>query len=538
MLLNQKALRKSAIPVCLMALGLMSFKQPVDNEKKAIAAEMKKSMVDKLLRPWYPAAIDTLDGGFLSSFSYDFKPVGNQDKMIVTQARHVWSNAKAAEEFPNIPYYKYGAKHGFEFLKNKMWDKEYGGFYTYVDREGNPKKGGNFAPKEAYGNSFAIYGLSAYYQVSGDTSALNLAIKGFMWLEKHSHDPIYKGYYQHMERNGTPIKRTPNIRTTAETGYKDQNTSIHLMEAFNELYTVWPNALVKARLNEMLYLIRDTILTPKGYLNLFFQPDWTPVSYRDSSLDVMMKHKELNHVSFGHDIETAYLMLEASHTLGIENDTVTLRIGKKMLDHALDNGYDNSVGGFYDEGYYYKDKPGITILEDTKNWWAQAEGMNTLLIMDKYYPKDNHLYFNKFKQMWTYTKTYLIDSVHGDWYQGGIDKQPKYKMALKGQIWKGTYHNFRALMNCIQSLEPDTIPPSAPGNLKIQHINNSKLLKWNGVKNDNQFVGYNVYLDGKRIWYTPLTNFTLPDDVKGKSLKITSVDMHGNESKASKPVIL
>jgi mannobiose 2-epimerase len=141
-----------------------------------------------------------------------------------------------------------------------------------------------------------------------------------------------------MERDGTPIKRTASIRTTAETGYKDQNTSIHLMEAFNELYTVWPNALVKARLNEMLYLIRDTILTPKGYLNLFFQPDWTPVSYRDSSLDVMMKHKELNHVSFGHDIETAYLMLEASHTLGIENDTTTLRIGKKMLDHALDNG--------------------------------------------------------------------------------------------------------------------------------------------------------------------------------------------------------
>lgn len=494
-------------------------------------------MVNKLLKPWYPAAIDTLDGGFLSSFSYDFKPVGNQDKMIVTQARHTWSNAKAAEMFPNVRYYREGAEHGFKFLKNVMWDKQYGGFYTYTDRKGGPKKGG-FQPKEAYGNSFAIYSLAAYYQLSGDTSALNLAIKGFRWLEKHSHDPVYKGYYQHMERDGTPIKRDANTPSTAELGYKDQNTSIHLLEAFNELYTVWPDKLLRQRLSEMLYLIRDTIVTPKGYLNLFFHDDWTPVSYRDSSEAVILKHRGLNHVSFGHDVETAYLMLEASHTLGIKNDFTTLRIGKKMLDHALDNGYDNQIGGFYDEGYYFKDKPGMTIIADTKNWWAQAEGLNTLLIMDKYYPNDSHRYFDKFKQLWVYVQTYLIDNEHGDWYQGGIDKQPNYKMALKGQIWKGTYHNFRALMNCIQSLEPDTIPPAPPGYLRISHSHGSSMLKWNGVKNDDQFTGYNVYLDDKRVWYTPLWSFNLPAGMKGKQFSVTSVDRHGNESKFCKPVRL
>lgn len=453
--------------IFLLTFVSVAKSQITRTEKKKIAAEMRYSMVNELLRQWYPASIDTADGGFLSAFSYDFKPVGNQDKMIVTQARHVWSNSKAAELFPKQKYYLTGARHGFEFLRDKLWDKQYGGFYTYVDKEGNVKPGG-FAPKEAYGNSFALYALAAYYHASRDTNALNLAKQCFWWLEKHSHDAAYKGYYQHMQRDGTPIIRDSTIRSTAETGYKDQNSSIHLLESLTELYAVWPDKLVRERLNEMLLLVRDKITDKRGDLVLFFQPDWTPVSFRDSSDAVIKKNHSLDHVSFGHNVETAYLMLEASHALGIKNDAKTRLAGKRMVDDALDNGWDNSVGGFYDEGYYFKDKPGITITEDTKNWWAQAEGLNALLLMADQYPNDPHQYYQKFKVLWQYVQTYLIDHEYGDWYQGGIDKQPHYKMALKGQIWKGTYHVFRAFMNCINRLEGDR-----PQNKKRVHISKS-----------------------------------------------------------------
>ena len=83
-------------------------------------------------------------------------------------------------------------------------------------------------------------------------------------------------------------------------------------------------------------------------------------------------------------------MLEASHALGRKDNAATLQIGKKMVDDALENGWDNKVGGFYDEGYYFKNKPGITIIADTKNWWAQAEGLNALLLMADEFPGDNH----------------------------------------------------------------------------------------------------------------------------------------------------
>lgn len=420
--------------------------------RKQIAAEMKKSVTTELLDKWYPQCIDSLYGGFISAYTYDFKPTGPQDKFVVTQARHTWTTAKAAAVYPGKKYFLKASQNGFHFLRDVMWDKQYGGFYNLVTRDGKDKSN-PLAPKEAYGNAFAIYALSAYYKSSHDTGALSLAKQTFMWLEKNSHDPVYKGYYQHLKRDGSVVMRDASFPSTSDIGYKDQNSSIHLLEAFTELYSVWPEPLVKERLQEMLLLIRDKLITSKGYLNMFFTADWTPLSFRDSSKAVILQHKYLDHVSFGHDVETAYLMLEASHALGWKNDTVTLMTGKRMVDHSLRNGWDKTIGGFYDEGYYFKNSDTLSIIFDSKNWWAQAEGLNTLLLMADHFPGDAMQYKLKFKQLWSYVQAYMIDHVNGDWYEEGLDKEPQRKTALKGHIWKGTYHNFRALNNCIQRLQ-------------------------------------------------------------------------------------
>ena len=382
-------------------------------ERRQIAMAMEQSLKHDLLNIYYPRSLDTVYGGFLSTFTFDFKPTGNQEKMIVTQSRHTWTNSKAALRYPEKLYYRRDATAGFHFLADVMWDKQYGGFYTLVTRNGEILPG-DPADKNAYGNAFAIYSLAAYYQLTRNDTALTLAKKTFYWLEAHSHDPLYKGYFQHMKRNGEPIRRTMNTPATAETGYKDQNSSIHLLEALTELYEVWKDPLVRERLQEMLFLIRDTIITQRGNLGLFFTWDWKPVSVKDSSRDFILHHHNLDYISFGHDVETAYLMMEASEALGFKNDTVTLMIGKKLVDHALKNGWDNQVGGFYDEGFYFNGDTAITILKETKNWWAQAEGLNSLLMMSDYFPHDPNQYFEKFKTLWTYTQTYLIDHKWGD----------------------------------------------------------------------------------------------------------------------------
>lgn len=442
-------MKSKLIVLLISCLSLFNCKPKEPIGREELAHEMELHLRTEVLDKWYPQAMDTMDGGFLSSFTFDFKPTGDQEKMIVTQSRHVWTNAKAALRYPEVDYYKIGAAHGFKFLRDKMWDHEKGGFYWLVDKKGNLQ---DDSTKTAYGNAFAIFALAAYHGQSSDTAALNLAKKTFLWLENGAHDPIHKGYFQHLDRSGKPLIRPANTPSTSDLGYKDQNSSIHLMEALTELYQVWPDPLVAERLEEMLLLIRDKIVTPKGYLTLFLQPDWTPLSFADSSETVILAHHQLDHVSFGHDVETSFLMLEASHVLGLENDTTTLRIAKKMVDHALEKGWDKEVGGFYDEAYYFKNQPEIQITQDTKNWWAQAEGMNALLQMDELFPKDEQDYYGKFLTLWNYTDTYLIDHENGDWYSGGLDKQPELKVANKGNIWKGIYHHYRSLDGCIQRL--------------------------------------------------------------------------------------
>jgi mannobiose 2-epimerase len=434
----------------ILITPLFSFNDVHNDERMRIASEMESSL-QQMLNSWYPQAMDTVYGGFFTTFSHDFKATGVQDKMIVTQSRHTWTNAKASVLYPQRAHFRQAARHGFHFLRDVMWDKTYGGFYTLVDRQGNVKERKE-SPKEAYGNAFGIYALAAYYAASGDTAALELAKTAFRWMEKSSHDPVHKGYFQHLGRDGAPVKRTASVPSTSDLGYKDQNSSIHLLEAFTELYGVWPDPLLRQRLNEMLLIIRDRITTPKGYLTLFLHPDWTPVTFVDSPKANILRHRNLDHVSFGHDVETAYLMIEASHVLGLKNDARTFTIAKKMVDHALNNGWDKNVGGFYDEGYYFKNEKQLTIIKETKNWWAQAEALNTLLLMADRYPKDKMQYFEKFKKLWLYVHNNLIDHQYGDWYEGGLDKEPHRKTGNKGHIWKATYHQYRALANCIQQL--------------------------------------------------------------------------------------
>ena len=190
--------------------------------------------------------------------------------------------------------------------------------------------------------------------------------------------------------------------------WKDQNSSIHLLECFTALYEVWPNALLKQRLEELMVLVRDTITTEKGTLSLHLHRDWSPVSLKDSTAAHRKQYFWLDHVSFGHDVETAFLLLEASHVLGIKNDTLTHRKAKKMVDHALEKGWDAQKGGFYDGGYYYDDSNRCTIENPAKVWWTQAEGLNSLLLMAQLYPEEER-YYQLFQKQWDYLTTYMVD---------------------------------------------------------------------------------------------------------------------------------
>jgi mannobiose 2-epimerase len=183
----------------------------------------------------------------------------------------------------------------------------------------------------------------------------------------------------------------------------------------------------------------------RGYLNLFFDRKWQPLSNSDSSKAYIISNPGLDHISFGHNIETAYLLLDASQALYGKPDSLTLQVAKKLIDHTMDFGFDKEYYGLFDKGYRFAPENNVEIIDSTKVWWAQAEAWHALALFADLYPQEDK-YRYAFGKMWNYITQEIIDPQYGGWYNSGTDKNPWTTRQRKAHAWKGCYHDGRALM--------------------------------------------------------------------------------------------
>ena len=418
-----------------------------------MADTLEKSLQDDIIRVWYPRIMDSTYGGYLTNFSYDWKQLPNQEKSIVYTARHVWTTSMLYQQYPDRNEFIDYAAQGFEFMKDHLWDETYGGYFVLVDQDGSQIDSlGD--EKRIYGQAFAIYGLAAYYEASRNEEVLDWAKKSFQWIEEKAHDPVNGGYYENLLRQGAPLLSEDTFKIPLNDrliqGYKDFNSSIHILEALTTLYHVWPDELVRERLEEMFHVVRDIMVTKPGYLQLYFEPDWTHVTGTMQEGDNQRNTWFYDHVTFGHDIETAYLLYEAAEALEVYDDE-TASICQMLVDHTIRKGWDDEHGGFFERGLYVT-PDSLTIIDDHKSWWSQVEALNSLLLMHELHPDAEIDYYTYFLRQWQYIDRYLIDHTYGGWYSGGLDTNPGIKTAPKAHNWKTAYHNGRGMVNCVNRL--------------------------------------------------------------------------------------
>jgi mannobiose 2-epimerase len=426
----------------ILLISIIAKASAQEPEAASLRTRIDSLLREELTKHWYPQAIDKELGGFHQNFSRDWSPLPDDNRFLVYQARMTWTAAAFARYSESDRKAFLGhARYGIEYLDKTMRDAESGGFHFVLDAHGkvDPKLG---TEKHVYGTSFVLYAASEAYEVTHDPLALKVARDSYEWLDSHAHDPEFGGYLEALTREGTPIlKRDDSAPVSRRVdrlgvyyGFKSMNSHIHLLEAVAAYYRVEKTPAVERRLRELLGIVRDKIAAEPGALNLYLTRDWRPAPAHDS---------------FGHDVETAYLLVEAAEALGQPDDETTWRVARRLVDHALDWGWDSQDGGFFDKGDVFAAGP----YDTTKVWWTQAEGLNALLLMHTRFGSQTDRYWKAFLKQWSFIEAHQLDPEHGGWYGEVTRDGRRIGDGRKASQWKANYHTARAMMNVARALE-------------------------------------------------------------------------------------
>lgn len=338
--------------------------------------------------------------------------------------RILWTYSAALKHYGD-PLYREMADLAHEDLLARYHDAQHGGFYWSVNADGTVRRD----RKQVYGQAFAIYALSEYHAATGDRAALDQAIALFRLVEKHARDPQAGGYFEAFARDWAPIA-DQRLSSVDQNDPKSQNTMLHVMEAYTRLLVLWPDAGLRAALREIVELMLTRVLDVRtGHLGLFFTADWQPTSDK---------------VSYGHDIEAAWLLHRAAAGLGEAALLARVRaVAVKIADVTLAEGVD-ADGALYNQG----SPAGIT--DANKEWWPQAEAVVGFL--DAWQISGEARYLEAAKKTWEFIETHLIDHKHGEWFRG-VDRDgqviPTHE---KVGFWKCPYHNGRMGLEVIARL--------------------------------------------------------------------------------------
>jgi mannobiose 2-epimerase len=420
----------------LVAVVLVGFAWPLTAQDLPSLAKAYVPPLDRILKEniaafWYPRCLDRQRGGYIIDFGPKGEVRSGGNKGIVTQARMLWLFSKMVQEGYGGRDYLEAADWGYRFLKDKMWDPRYGGFYWAVDASGSQS---SRPMKHLYGQSFALYAVSEYYLASHLPEVLDFAIRIFNLLEAKAHDKEYGGYVELFNPDWTtPAPGAESYMGKDRNDLKLMNTHLHLMEAITTFYRASRVPLARERLLELIIIESNSVVRKNvGACTDEYARNWTPRLESRSA-----------RASYGHDLENVWLLMDACQAVGLPN-SLFMDLYRTLFDYSLRYGYDAKNGGFFSSG------PLNSPADDlSKSWWVQAEVLVSALYM--YRARRDEKYAQVFEQTFKFVEAHLVDWTFGEWYQTIL---PDGKvMADKANLWKAGYHNGRAMMECLAILK-------------------------------------------------------------------------------------
>lgn len=379
--------------------------------------ECRTELTERII-PFWNKLRDDEKGGFYGFMNNDLEVDKKAPKGVILNSRILWFYSSAYEVLKDKQLLD-NAEHAYKFLRDYCVDRKNGGVYWMMTYDGKVEDG----MKHTYNQAFAIYALSAYYKVSGNKEALELAFELFRTVEEKCTDDV-----AYMEAFSAEWKLIPND-ALSENGLmadKTMNTVLHLIEAYTVLYDVSGSNEVKDRILFLLDISENKIFdSANNKLLVFFDREFKVIG------DIH---------SYGHDIEASWLIDRACQTLTDESveakwRSIDLRIAENIYNIAYENGAVNNERE--------NDK-----IDKKRVWWVQAESV--VGFVNAYQQCGDKKYLEAAETIFNWIKTRQADSRKNSEWWGEVDFEgnPMQTVDMVNP-WKCPYHNGRM---CIEIL--------------------------------------------------------------------------------------
>jgi mannobiose 2-epimerase len=401
------------------------------------ARTLGRRLADGVLPYWFDTAVDRRHGGFVLADD-GAGGVAANDKDLVAQSRLIWVFSHA--HLNGIPAtagrdYLAAAAQGVRFLREHFLDREHGGYFWSTDLAGRALN----TNKILYGQAFALYALVEYHRAAGDPEALAAALDLAGVLAARAHDERHRGWREHFRRDWTALTRRAPGAPVEIPGLKSANTHLHMMEALAELCAATGDPGARGLLEE----------TREINATWFFPPDPRAASlHRHADWRRVLRLRSQG-VSYGHNVEYAWLLLRAEAVLGRERSWGLLHA---YLDHALRCGFDWGRGGLAHAGI--RD---WLVYDRRRVWWVQAELLAALT--DAIGDRAESRYLLAVDRLLGFVEDRLADPRDGVWIMM-VDARGRPLNTTKASNRKAAYHEVRAIVKFSAAF--GTPPPSGP----------------------------------------------------------------------------
>lgn len=381
---------------------------------KRLAELYRSTLLDNVLPFWSEHSLDRQYGGYFTCLDRAGN-VYDTDKFIWLQNRQVWTYSMFYNRLEKRSQWLNIARHGAEFLAKYGRDEE-GNWYFALDRQGQPL----VQPYNIFSDCFAAMAFSQYALASGDESAQEIALEAYNNVLRRQHNP--KGKYN---------KAYPGTRSL-------KSLAIPMILANLSLEMDWLledselEAILERTVQEVMQDFRDR---ETGLMYENVTPEGEHLDCFDGRL-----------INPGHGIEAMWFVMDIARR---RQDLDLINQAVDVVISTLEFGWDQEYQGIY----YLMDAQGHPLQQlewDQKLWWVHLETLVALLMGFNLTGRTECLEW--FELVHNYTWNHFSDSESGEWF-GYLNCRGELLLNLKGGKWKGCFHVPRALYLCWQQLE-------------------------------------------------------------------------------------